>query len=76
MRVPCPAARIMQASGAGDNEVVFVIKTYAISDVVSPRGWSMPRFQGLIFDLDGTLVDSAPDLRQALNADIGCAWPP
>ncbi|HUY68504.1 MAG TPA: HAD-IA family hydrolase [Alphaproteobacteria bacterium] len=28
----------------------------------------MPRLQGLIFDLDGTLVDSAPDLRQALNA--------
>lgn len=27
----------------------------------------MPRLQGLIFDLDGTLVDSAPDLRQALN---------
>jgi len=28
----------------------------------------MPRLSGLIFDLDGTLVDSAPDLRQALNA--------
>ncbi len=27
----------------------------------------MPLLQGLIFDLDGTLVDSAPDLRQALN---------
>jgi phosphoglycolate phosphatase len=30
----------------------------------------MPRLQGLIFDLDGTLVDSAPDLRQALNATL------
>jgi phosphoglycolate phosphatase len=28
----------------------------------------MPRLSGLIFDLDGTLVDSAPDIRQALNA--------
>src|SRR5277367_1957099 len=28
----------------------------------------MPHLQGLIFDLDGTLVDSAPDLRHALNA--------
>ena len=27
----------------------------------------MPSLQGLIFDLDGTLVDSAPDVRQALN---------
>ena len=28
----------------------------------------MTELKGLIFDLDGTLVDSAPDLRQALNA--------
>jgi len=28
----------------------------------------MARLSGLIFDLDGTLVDSAPDHRQALNA--------
>ena len=28
----------------------------------------MPQLSGLIFDLDGTLIDSAPDLRQALNA--------
>jgi phosphoglycolate phosphatase len=28
----------------------------------------MPVLQALIFDLDGTLVDSVPDLRQALNA--------
>jgi phosphoglycolate phosphatase len=27
----------------------------------------MPRLQGMIFDLDGTLLDSAPDIRQALN---------
>src|SRR5665213_678532 len=30
----------------------------------------MPQLQGLIFDLDGTLIDSAPDLRQALNATL------
>jgi phosphoglycolate phosphatase len=30
----------------------------------------MPKLQGLIFDLDGTLVDSAPDIRQALNATL------
>ncbi|MDP9127676.1 MAG: HAD-IA family hydrolase [Pseudomonadota bacterium] len=30
----------------------------------------MPVLQGLIFDLDGTLVDSAPDLRQALNRTL------
>lgn len=30
----------------------------------------MPQLLGLIFDLDGTLVDSAPDLRQALNATL------
>lgn len=28
----------------------------------------MPQLLGLIFDLDGTLIDSAADLRQALNA--------
>jgi phosphoglycolate phosphatase len=27
----------------------------------------MPEPKGLIFDLDGTLIDSAPDIRQALN---------
>ena len=30
----------------------------------------MPKLQGLIFDLDGTLIDSAPDLRQALNLTL------
>jgi phosphoglycolate phosphatase len=30
----------------------------------------MPRLQGLIFDLDGTLIDSAPDLRHALNTTM------
>lgn len=30
----------------------------------------MPVLQGLIFDLDGTLMDSAPDLRQALNGTL------
>ena len=30
----------------------------------------MPKLQGLIFDLDGTLVDSAPDLRHALNLTL------
>lgn len=30
----------------------------------------MPLLQGLIFDLDGTLVDSAPDIRQALNLTL------
>ena len=28
----------------------------------------MPLLQGLIFDLDGTLINSAPDLGQAINA--------
>jgi phosphoglycolate phosphatase len=30
----------------------------------------MPQLKGLIFDLDGTLLDSAPDLRQALNLTL------
>ncbi|MFY9288036.1 MAG: HAD-IA family hydrolase [Alphaproteobacteria bacterium] len=30
----------------------------------------MPLLQGLIFDLDGTLLDSAPDLCQALNLTL------
>lgn len=30
----------------------------------------MPKLEGLIFDLDGTLVDSAPDLRQAMNQTL------
>ncbi|MDX1581412.1 MAG: HAD hydrolase-like protein, partial [Alphaproteobacteria bacterium] len=29
------------------------------------------RFQTILFDLDGTLVDSAPDLTQALNVCLG-----
>ncbi|NBO19884.1 MAG: HAD family hydrolase [Proteobacteria bacterium] len=33
----------------------------------------MPKLQGLIFDLDGTLIDSAPDLRQALNLMLAAA---
>ncbi|MGE3623815.1 MAG: HAD family hydrolase [Bdellovibrionales bacterium] len=33
----------------------------------------MPQLHGLIFDLDGTLVDSAPDLRQAINAVLKSA---
>ncbi|MCH1932359.1 HAD hydrolase-like protein, partial [Shewanella sp. A25] len=27
---------------------------------------ALPKIQGLLFDLDGTLVDTAPDLIQAL----------
>ncbi|MSO76022.1 MAG: phosphoglycolate phosphatase [Alphaproteobacteria bacterium] len=34
------------------------------------------RLQGLIFDLDGTLVDSAPDLRAALNRVLAEAGRP
>ncbi len=30
----------------------------------------MPRLQGLVFDLDGTLLDSAPDLRHAVNLTL------
>lgn len=30
----------------------------------------MPKLEGLIFDLDGTLVDSAPDIRNALNRTL------
>lgn len=30
----------------------------------------MPRLQGLIFDLEGTLVDGSYDLRKALNATL------
>jgi phosphoglycolate phosphatase len=30
----------------------------------------MTQLQALIFDLDGTLIDSAPDLRQALNVTL------
>ena len=28
---------------------------------------SVPHFEGYLFDLDGTLVDTAPDLALALN---------
>ena len=28
---------------------------------------SVPHFEGYLFDLDGTLVDTAPDLGLALN---------
>lgn len=31
----------------------------------------MPRLQGLLFDLDGTLLDSAPIIRQAMNKMLG-----
>jgi len=30
----------------------------------------MPQLKALIFDLDGTLMDSAPDLRQAINLTL------
>jgi phosphoglycolate phosphatase len=30
----------------------------------------MPKLLGIVFDLDGTLIDSAPDLRHAINATL------
>jgi phosphoglycolate phosphatase len=36
----------------------------------------MPAFCALIFDLDGTLIDSAPDIAKALNAGFALnGWP-
>lgn len=36
----------------------------------------MPRYSGLIFDLDGTLIDSAPDIAAALNEHLAeQGWP-
>lgn len=36
----------------------------------------MPAFKALIFDLDGTLIDSAPDIAAALNAGFALnGWP-
>lgn len=36
----------------------------------------MPAYSALIFDLDGTLIDSAPDIAAALNAGFACnGWP-
>jgi len=36
----------------------------------------MPTHSALIFDLDGTLIDSAPDIAAAINAGFACnGWP-
>ena len=36
----------------------------------------MPHYSALIFDLDGTLIDSAPDIAAALNAGFALnGWP-
>lgn len=37
-------------------------------EAVSPSGAASLRFRAILFDLDGTLVDSAPDIRAAVNA--------
>ncbi len=36
----------------------------------------MSRFRAVVFDLDGTLVDSAPDIHAALNATLAAAGRP
>jgi phosphoglycolate phosphatase len=36
----------------------------------------MPAYSALIFDLDGTLIDSAPDIAKALNVGFALNdWP-
>jgi phosphoglycolate phosphatase len=69
MRVPCPAARITQANGEDGflSAIAFFCHRHYPESKKKMRV-KMPLLSGLIFDLDGTLIDSAPDIRQALNA--------
>jgi phosphoglycolate phosphatase len=70
IRVPMPAARITAARVIACRNLLQKNGKVTIRDAIlrakSPNGSLM--HPALIFDLDGTLVDTAPDLLGALNA--------
>lgn len=70
MRVPCPAARMMQAS-----DVVLIFSVLFMGYFWHKIGFNqrktmdsaMVKLKAVLFDLDGTLLDSAHDIAQGLN---------
>ena len=71
-RRPGPAGRARQ--GLGDADVVRGIRRGETDELSVPN--CSPAFRLIVFDLDGTLVDSRRDLAESANAllvECGCA---
>jgi phosphoglycolate phosphatase len=68
------AKRVLASSPPESRMANFCLIGNMASGNASPSSsgsWSLMKGAALVFDLDGTLVDSVPDLRAALNEVLG-----